>query len=221
MLAIDLINHDLPALKPTDLVGRAIDLMHDNRVTQLVVTDNNEYLGLITEDRLMDFDEELSLKDILLDFTHIYSVGYQHLYEVLGLIIRHDLQVVAVLDENQKFVGSITANEVFKGFARMLGSYEPGAILELRLKNRDYSLTEISRLIEAENTKITSSYISGSMGAMDGSLKVTLKLNRQEISGIVATLERFGYIVEASYAHTPIESIDQERYDLLMKYLSI
>ena len=53
------------------------------------------------------------------------------------------------------------------------------------------------------------------------SANLTLKINRENITSIVATLERFGYTVEASYAHEPVESIEQERYNMLMKYLSV
>jgi len=36
----------------------------------------------------------------------------------------------------------------------------------------------------------------------------------------VATLERFGYDVEEAHANDPIESVDQERLDMLLRYLA-
>jgi hypothetical protein len=87
------------------------------------------------------------------------------------------------------------------------------------MSNRDYSMTEISRLVESNNVKIISSYFSGAAyGALDEAT-LTLKLNRTEISPVVATLERFGYSVEGVFASTALESPDRHRLDLLLRYL--
>ena len=50
--------------------------------------------------------------------------------------------------------------------------------------------------------------------------RLTLKLNRRDITPLVSTLERFGYTIESAFANVPIESVDQERYDALMRYLN-
>jgi len=81
-------------------------------------------------------------------------------------------------------------------------------------------LSEISRLIEAENTKILSCSLTNDL--LDHSkIKLTLKLNRTEVAHIVATLERFGYKIIAKYQESPDTSNEQERIDLLLKYLEM
>jgi acetoin utilization protein AcuB len=219
MTTAEIINHELPILKLSDTVGKALNWMEENRIVQLVVADDNKYAGIVSEETLMNYDESMQLFDVMLQFSEIYLFDYQHIYESLGLISKYHLDILAVIDEEQNFVGTITATEIYSKFAELLGSQEPGAVLVVALKSRDYSLSEISRLVESDNAKITSSYFSGN--SFDDSARLTLKINRENITSIIATLERFGYIVEASYAHEPIESLEQERYDMLMKYLSI
>lgn len=225
MTLIELINHDLPTLKPTDSVGQALDWMEENRIGQLIVAENDQYLGIINEDTLLDFDESDVISDIQLQLTDVFVGDYEHIYESLNLIAKYGLQVVAILNTEKRILGTVTANEVYKKFSELLGTSEAGAVLVVSLKNRDYSLSEISRLIEGDNAKVLSSYYSGNTHAdpldEENAAKLTLKLNRENISSIVATLERFGYMVEATYSHEPIESVEQERYDMLMKYLSI
>ncbi|MCU0324529.1 MAG: CBS domain-containing protein [Spirosomaceae bacterium] len=225
MTLIELINHDLPILKPTDSVGQALDWMEENRIGQLVVADADQYLGIVGEDTLLDFDESDLISEIQPQLMEVFVSDYEHIYESLNLISKHGLQVVAILNSEKRILGTITANEVYKNFSELLGTSEVGAVLVVSLKNRDYSLSEISRLIEGDNAKVLSSYYSGNTHAdpldEENAAKLTLKLNRENISSIVATLERFGYMVEATYSHEPIESVEQERYDMLMKYLSI
>ncbi len=226
MTISEIINHELPILKLSDTVGKALSWIEENRIGQLVVADEGKYAGIVSEDILLNYDEELQLFDVMLEFSEIYLFDYQHIYESLGLISKHQssgvpLEIIGIVDEEKNFVGVVTAANIYSTFSVLLGSQEPGAVLVVSVKNRDYSLAEISRLVESDNAKIISSYFSGNTYLNNDSASLTLKINRENITSIVATLERFGYIVEASYAHEPIESIEQERYDMLMKYLSI
>jgi predicted transcriptional regulator len=221
MLAIDLVDYDIPALKTSDTIAKALQLMDENRLSQLAVIHNDKYVGMLEEDALLDYDESELIETVLPDFSGVFVLVFQHLYELLGTASRYDLKILPVLDEEQKFVGSISSNNIYQLLAKQIGTYEPGAIIEMSLLNRDYSLSEISRLIESENAKVTSSYITGSTQDFSNPLRVTLKLNKVDISAIVATLERFGYTINAAYAHAPIANGDKDRYDMLMKYLSI
>ncbi|PLK42405.1 CBS domain-containing protein [Emticicia sp. TH156] len=221
MTAAQIINHELPILKLTDTVGDALSWMEENRISQLVVVDNEQYQGILSEDILLNYDEELAISEVMPQYTEAYIFDDQHLYEALSLISKFQLQILGVVDEDKVFTGAITATEIYNRFGELLGVQEPGAVLVIAIKNRDYSLAEISRLVESDNAKILSSYFNGSEFGEENASKLTLKINRKNISSIVATLERFGYMVEGAYAHEPIDSIEQERYDMLMKYLSV
>lgn len=221
MLAAELIDPMLPALKPTDSVGQALDWMQEHRVGQLALTDQGEYRGVVTEDLLMDVaDDERLLSDVMRLFEQVYVFDNQHLYEILSLVIQNRMDVVAVLNEGREFIGTVSANELIRQFAQELGVQEAGAILILNINERDYSMAEISRLIESNNTKIVSSYFSSAAYGMPDRSRLTLKLNRRDISLVISTLERFGYQIEAAFANTPVESIDQERLDSLLRYLN-
>ncbi|GAB4047741.1 CBS domain-containing protein [Spirosoma litoris] len=221
MLAAELIDPMLPALKPTDSVGQALDWMQEHRVGQLVLTDQGEYRGIVSEELLLDVaDDERSLGNILRLFEQTYVHEDQHLFEVLGLVIQQQMEVVAVLNEGQEFMGTISVTELLKQFGQELGVQEVGAILILNINERDYSLTEISRLVESNNVKIISSFFSSAAYGMPDRSRLTLKLNRRDITPVISTLERFGYQIEAAFANAPVESIDQERLDSLLRYLN-
>ncbi|MBD2753574.1 CBS domain-containing protein [Spirosoma validum] len=221
MLAAELIDPMLPALKPTDSIGQALDWMQEHRVGQLVLTDQGEYRGVVSEELLLDAgDDERPVGEVMRLFEQTYVLDEQHLFEVLGLVIQHQMEIVAVISEDREFSGTISVTELLKQFAHELGVQEGGAILILNMNERDYSMSEISRLIESNNVKIISSYFSSAAYGMPDRSRLTLKLNRRDITPVISTLERFGYQIEAAFANTPIESIDQERLDSLLRYLN-
>jgi acetoin utilization protein AcuB len=221
MLAKDFINPMLPVLKSTDTVGKAIDLMEEYRIGQLPIVNELEYRGLINQDILMDADEGLPLLALQPEFGEVVVSENQHVLEILALTQKHDLQAVVVLDEEQKFAGTISVNELLNQFSKNLGTQELGAVLEIAVENRSYSLAEISRLIESNNTKIISSYYTSGSFSEDTKDILTLKLNRQDITSVVATLARYEYDIVGAYNFDAIETPDRERYDLLMKYLEM
>ncbi|WP_338876666.1 CBS domain-containing protein [Spirosoma sp. SC4-14] len=221
MLAAELIDPMLPALKPTDTVEQALDWMQEHRTGQLVLIDQGEYRGVVSEELLMDIpDIDQPVSNAMRLFEQIYVYEDQHLYEIMSLIIQHRMDVIAVLNEGREFSGTISANELLKQFAQELGVQEAGAILILNLNERDYSMAEISRLVESNNVKIISSYFSSAAYGMPDRSRLTLKLNRRDITSVISTFERFGYHIEAAFANAPVESIDQERLDSLLRYLN-
>ena len=221
MLAKDYINPMLPVLKSTDTVGKAIDLMEEYRIGQLPIVNELEYRGLINQDILIDADEDLPLLALQPEFGEVVVSENQHLLEVLAVTQKYDLQAVVVLDEEHKFAGTINVNELLNHFSKNLGIQELGAVLEIAIENRSYSLAEISRLIESNNTKIISSYYTSSPISENTKDILTLKLNRKDITSVVATLARYEYDIVGAYNFEAIETSDRERYDLLMKYLEM
>jgi phage gp36-like protein len=89
------------------------------------------------------------------------------------------------------------------------------------MEERDYSLTQISRYVEENNAKIISALVA--QDEIDPyRIRLTLKLNTDNLARITATLERFGYVVTAQFSGTAVASEDeQERYDALLRYLNV
>ncbi len=222
MIASLLINPMLPTLRPANTVGEALDWMSENRLPQLVVADNEDYKGIAEEELLLEIPEpDQLLSEVLLQHSDTYATEDQHLYELIRISRQFGLRIIPILGEDRLFKGSISQEELLEQFAVSLGVQEKGAILVLQVNQRDYSLSEISRLIESAGAKIVSSQyaIHYDYHTQEESL-LTLKLNRVNITSVLATLERFGYVIREAHANDPVDSIDQERLDLLLRYLA-
>lgn len=222
MLAATLINPMIPVLKLTDQVSTALDWMDEYRTSQLIVADAGIYKGIVSQDILFEIaDTSALLSRVIIQHEDIYALEDQHPYELLRLVNQFGLLIIPVVHDNRVLSGSILVNDLIEQFANELGVQEKGAVIVLKIAERDYSLAEISRLIESNGTKVLSSYYSSSEATHPlQESRLTLKLNRTHITPIVATLERFGYEVLEAHANDPVESIDQERLDMLLRYLA-
>ena len=221
MIARELINHMIPPLKQTDGAHKAITWMEELRVNQLPIIENGEYLGLISEDVILeDNDITKPVSDYKLIGKNCYVSSDQHFYEVLKVVSDNGVQLVAVLDERNKFLGVISIQDTVTAFAQSAAVQSPGGIIVLSLKQIDYSLAEISRLIEADDAKILSCIVNND-SYNDNMIKLTLKINKIDISRVIATLERFGYKIIAQFEERQQSSNEQERLDILLKYLNI
>lgn len=221
MVALELINHMVPPLKPTDDGHKAIVWMEELRVNQLPVIEKGRFKGFITEEIILESNEsKLPIAEYDLEGIECFVTVGQHFYDVLKAASDHELQMVAVLNEEGHFEGVIGIEDTINAFAESTAVQEPGAILVMLMNQRDYSLSEISRIIEAEDTKILSASVNNDPKDY-AMLRVTLKLNKTEVSHITASLERFGYKIIGRFQEEEVKSNDQERFDLLMRYLNI
>lgn len=221
MIAEELINQMIPPLKLYDTVEKALRWMDEFRVNELPVVSNRKYLGLATELSLIELsDREQSLKEVPLEFQEVHVMYMQHFYDVMEAAIKNKIQVVPVLDDEQEYMGIITINDTLAAFGQMSALQGQGGILVLSMPERDYSLSQISRLIEEENTKILSAYVSPD--ELDPyKIKLTLKLSTNDLTRIIATLERFDYRITAQFQDANTFDVGKDRLDMLFKYLDI
>lgn len=221
MIAEELINHMIPPLKVTDDAHKAIVWMEEFRCNFLPVVEDGQLLGFISEEIIMESNDiEKSVAKFPLVGKSCSVAMDSHFFDVLRVAGEHKLNMVAVLNEEGRYSGIITVQDVMANFAQSASVQMPGGILVLSMDLIDYSLAEISRYVEENNAKIISSTMVED--ALDkGKIKLTLKINQLDLSRIVATLERFGYRVIGRYQEDARDDDSKERLDMLMKYLNM
>ena len=221
MQASELINLMIPPLKLTDTTAHALVWMDEFRCNQLPVVHNGEFLGLVSEDLILDQEKEVFfIKDLTLDCQHCKVDAGSHFFDIIKLASSNDIELVGVVDGNDKFVGVITIKDTIVALSQTLAVQSTGAVLILSMKSIDYSLSEISRLVESEGYKILSSSIQKDT-ANHEMIKLTIKVDNEEVDRLVATLERFKYKVIARLHDEEHSNNDRERIDILLKYLDL
>ncbi|MGB1121529.1 MAG: CBS domain-containing protein [Saprospiraceae bacterium] len=210
----------IPPIKMTDTGEKALNWMLDFHVRHLPVVDESRYIGLISEDEVLDYSKaEVAIAKHPIMQQHTSVDEYEHIYEIVKTAVRFQLSIVPVIDDNENLLGVITLEDLLTHFAKSASLAEPGSVLVLEVSRRNYSLAEIARLAEYEQATILSSHILSQANSIN--LEVTLKFNTREVSRLAATYERFNYSVKASYQESDYMEDLKERYDSLMSYLNV
>jgi len=220
MFAEEIISNVIPPLKTDDTVQKALDRMNEFKLKHMPVVNDVQFLGLLSEDDLLEIrNHDILIKDVSLNLLNAFVFNNAHTYDVLRLLSTLKLTAVPVLDQQKNYAGLISINNIIDSVAELYAVNEPGGIIVLEISNRDNSLAHIAQIVEADNAQILSSYVN----AFEDStrLEVTLKVNKTEITSLVASFERYDYQVKEVYNNTQIDDGSQERFDSFMNYLNV
>ena len=191
------------------------------RVSHIPVVDDDKYLGLISDKLIYDLnltEEAVSSALDKLDTTHAHKD--QHIFELAIVMYKLKISVLPVLDDDHYFLGAISLYDLARRFANLFSLQELGGVLVLEMNVNDYSITQISQIIEGNDVKILSFFIDRKPGT--NNMDVILKLNKEELSGVVQALMRYNYNVKAVYQdQSMLGDLYQDRYDQFMKFMNI
>lgn len=221
MVINEIISHDILPLQPSDTGNTALSWMEELRVSHLPVVLQDNYWGLISDKELYLMDDTAqSLSTFNHALARPYVLGHQHLYDVFKLISSINISVIPVLDDKEIYLGCILNTDLLQQMAHCCSLSQPGSIIVLEMNLVDYSLTEISRIVESNDAKILHSGVKTFENSNNA--LVTLKLNKIDIASIIQTFNRYEYEVAASFSEeNNYEELIKERYDALMSYLKV
>lgn len=203
-----------------DSIGFALDKMNELHTIQLPIVDERDLLGILTEDHLLSaHDETQTISSLMVSLRFVYLYEYQHIYDALQYMDAHQLEILPVLDKENSYIGVVTTIDLLSAVNETLGNKDPGAIIVLELGKNDVSFSHIAHIFESENVRILNTAVRDIPGT--SKMEMTIKVDKQNISTVVASLWRFDYIVKATFNDGSQDSDIKERYDILMNYLNL
>ena len=161
MLAAELISSSITTIS-TDTHGiEALKYMEEIKVTHLPIVEKQKYFGVISEHEILDWENTNELiKDHIYNLAKPHVFGTQHLFDIIKELEENNLSIVPVLNEKNEYLGSISNRKMLYTIAKSSSVKSIGSIIVLEINQNDYMLSEIARIIESNNTKILSSYIT-------------------------------------------------------------
>lgn len=220
MLTVELINNNIPCLQLQDTVSKALQLIEDYQVTHLPVIADEKYLGLISEEDLLDIEETKIPIELLQDSLLPAAVSEnEHFLNAVKYSNEFDSTVVPVIGEEKEFMGSIITSDLLKALGNFAGTNEIGGIIVLEMERSQFAISEISRIVESNDATIL--HLNTTVHADTGMLTITIHINKKEIAAIVATFERYDYDVIYYFGDENFENEIHSNYRHLMNYLDI
>jgi len=220
MIAKELISDNIPPIKPDDSGLRALKWMEEFKVSHLPVVDGRNFLGLITDDDILDMEVPEQAVSTISDFFEKISINEnKHYYDALKVISDEHLSVLPVINNEGLYTGSISVNNIIEKLSTMAAVNEPGSVLILEVRPNDYSLSQIAQIVESNDARVLSVHIASNF---EGNLDVTLKINRAEVNGVIQTFQRYGYVIKSTFQVNNFYQEDlKNRFDSLMNYLKL
>ncbi|MEO7265468.1 MAG: CBS domain-containing protein [Ferruginibacter sp.] len=220
MLTIELINSNIPRLQLQDTVGKALQLTNDFRVSHLPVVSEENFLGLISEEDLIDTgDEKLPVEFLEKHFVKACVQDNVHFLNAVNISAQFETNIVAVINPENEYAGVITTQDLLKTLGNFAGANEIGGIIVLEMERSQFAISEISRIVESNDCSIL--HLNTTTNDITGLLTVTIHINKREIAIVVSTFERYEYDVIYFFGNEKFENEIHNNYRHLMNYLDI
>ena len=220
MLTKELQSQSLPYLHLHDKVYQALQLMNDNHVTHLPIVEGEKYIGIISEEDLLQVDNDhAEIETMQQSFGNASVKTNDHFLKTIQVAAENGLSVVPVVTNDNEIIGAVVYNDLLKYASEFMSLNEPGGLIVLEMESHQYSFNEISRLVETNDAQITQ--LNTSNDPETGMMEVTLRINKPEVSDIVATFQRYDYNVKYFFGEELYANELKSNYDNLMNYLKI
>jgi len=220
MLASELISYSIPPLKTSDTVQKALERMTEFKLSHMPIVNETQFLGLLAEDELIEVkDVDSPIGSLSLSLLNPFVYEDVHIYDIIRLLTQLKLSAVPVLDYKKNYLGLIAVNSILGYVADIFAVKDTGGIIVLEISNRNNSLAHMAQIVEADNAQILSSYVQSFPDSTK--LEITLKINKTELSGIIASFERYNYQVKAVFNSTKADDGTEDRFNSFMNYLNV
>lgn len=220
MLNRELLSQTLPFLRPKDKVYQALQMMNDNNVTHLPIVEGDKYIGIISEEDLLQAENDNSeLAELQQSFSDISVKVDEHFLSAVQVAAESGLSVVPIVNMEKELVGTVSYNDLLKFSSSFMNLNEPGGLVVLEMESNQYSFSEISKIVETNDAQITQ--LNTTNDGETGLMQVTIRINKPEVSDIVATFQRYEYNVKYFFGEELFANDIRSNYDNLMNYLKI
>jgi hypothetical protein len=220
MFASNLITDSIPPLKLSDTCGRALVWMDELRVNALPVIDGTNFLGILHKTDITKADlKDIRIKDADIRLSKVSVYENQHVYELTKVATLNKLDIVPVINDDNHYSGLVTVNDLVAYFAETKSVFMPGGIIILEMGFKDYSMSHIAQIVESDGGHILSASVASTKNQQ--TIEITLKIDKVDLSRILAAFYRYNYNVIGSFSQSEFNDDLKNRYESLMHYLNI
>lgn len=212
------INNDLRPIDSNETVAWVNDFFAEEHFTHFPVTEDSVYIGSIAASDAETFEDDKELSHYRYALEGFFARSGMFWLDVLELFAKNETNVVPVLDDANHYIGYYEIADVMRLFNETPFLKEQGGIIVVEKGIADYSIGQITQIIESNNGKILGMFISES--SID-SVQVTIKITIGGMNEILQSFRRYNYTIISEHQEDNYLKNLQDRSDYLDKYLNI
>lgn len=214
----DYINNDIKAIAIDESIETVQDFFAELSFSHFPVLENGTYLGSIALDDVETFDTDKNVSDYRYTLEGFYARTNMIWLDVLEVFARNHTSVVPVLDDNNKYIGYYDITDIVKFFHETPFLKEMGGIIIVEKNIDDYSMSQITQIVESNNGKLLGLFISNVENDL---VQVTVKITLGAMNEIIQTFRRYNYEIISEHQEDNYLNALKERSDYLDRYLNI
>jgi Mg/Co/Ni transporter MgtE len=212
------ITNDFRAINSQETIASVQDFFADLNFSHFPVLEEGIFIGSIAADDVETFDTDKKIIDYKYTLERFFARKSMIWLDVLEIFAKNHTNVIPVLDENNIYTGYYEMEDIMKFFQETPFLKEQGGIIIVQKGLLDYSMAQVTQIVESNNGKILGCFISE---ADLENVHITVKIGVGPMNEIIQTFRRYNYeIISEHQEDTYINSL-KERSDYLDKYLNI
>ncbi|WP_298221655.1 CBS domain-containing protein [Flavobacterium sp.] len=214
----DYINNDFKAIDSKETIVDVQDFFHEMTYSHFPVLEEGVYIGSIALDDVDTFDADKKVGDYRYTLEPFFVRTSMIWLDVLEVFAKNHSNIVPVLDENNLYVGYYELEDIIKFFHETPFLKEPGGIIVVQKAILDYSMSQITQIVESNNGRLLGLFISE---AKADTVQITVKISLGAMNEIIQTFRRYNYEIISEHQEDNYITNLKERSDYLDKYLNI
>lgn len=218
MLVNNYLSKDFIPPRLNHTVAHALDLIDDFNLTHIPVFEGLDFVGSFSREMLEESAAEGKISDIKDFADYFYITENASLFEAIEKFHNHTTNILPVINEEKHYLGFLMMDDVISALSTMPFIVEPGAIMMVEITQKQFSISEVAKIVESNNGRIIGLFVTG---YEEDRVQITIKLIAENLASVSETFERFGYSVVLKFFSDEKEDLMRDRFDQLMKYLDI
>jgi Mg/Co/Ni transporter MgtE len=214
----DYINNDFRAMDSQETILAAQDFFMDVSFSHFPVLEDGIYIGSIVAEDLETFDTDKKISNYKYTLEPFFVRSNMNWLDVLEVFGKNHTDIVPVLDENNLYLGYYELTDSMRFFNETPFIKESGSIIIVKKALVDYSMSQVSQIVESNNGKLLGLFVSNSD---NDTIEITIKVTLGVMNDIIQTFRRYNYEIISEHNDDNYINTLKERSDYLDKYLNI
>lgn len=210
--------NDVEILSLSEKISEVQKLFNQLTYTHLPVADDGIYIGCISENDVRCFENDKILDDYRYALEGFYVKEGNYWLDSLETFAQNNSNILPVLDDDNTYLGYVELNEMISLFKETPFLHEPGNILVIEKAFKDYTLGEVTQIVESNNSHLLGAFVSKIENDM---AEITLKITPSGMNEIIQAFRRYGYLIISEHQEDTFNKNLKDRSKYLDKYLNI
>jgi predicted transcriptional regulator len=217
-LLSEYINNDFKPFSGTDTVAEIQDFFAESTYSHFPVLDDDVYLGCISAVDAETFETNKTMADYRYALEGFFVRDTMIWLDVLEVFARNNANMVPILGETNNYIGYYEITDVIKFLNETPFLKETGGIIVVEKPTADYSMSQITQIVESNNGKLLGVFVSE---ANAEKVQVTIKITLGAMNEIIQTFRRYNYAIVSEHHEDNYLNNLKERSEYLDKYLNM